>query len=769
MADLTFLKFNAYLCTLFHITLIKHKKKVKSFKRIMKGNICSLCIALLCFLASCSEEEKGGEIFTPANYSVNGKVEKGPFIKGSTITLQPLDAKMNSLGTSFPGTIVDNEGTFDMGTVELNAPYALLTTNGYFYNELSGRLSDGTITLQAIVDLKDHSTVNVNLLTHLAKERIKVLIANGASFHDANKQAQKELLTNFGLQKYAEKDVAQFSITAGTNEAAALLVVSAGMLYDRSEAELTEYLAQLSLDFTANGKFTDEQIKEYRKVTRGLNFSRITEQLKERYNELGKEISIKDLKYFVDYDGNGIAGDEFNPDEPTDLAFEQMELPVPKEGGIFKVKFRANVPYSFTYPLDDDDDFDFEIADIFSKLFNLTPVVYEKQLDEQKKELTIKVKPAGGMLMVDGIINLYSMDGKIQSTLKIRQESDVTKVEDVLKPEGLNYFENIFRRMSYAVSYLHSIEGLYTKTYSPHWEAPVSGYNNDLQKAWAECYAVVREVCTIDNSLKNSGMQEELSFFLSYTATMRAALYYEMVVLWANMPYVDRMMYPENMFDTTNSTPELTFEKAGSLLKDRSSFADKKNDFSTVQNRLFVSKDVPAALLAKMYLYQREYSKALQLFEEIINSGYYELDSSRDEAMSMRSKEMIYGLPLMGGDYPTQSNLGLNDEFIPLVTYTEVLLSAAECAKAMQNEEKAFNYLNKVLNKKSLSSSGEFAADLKNAWQNELKGTGTYFAFLKRNDLALSELGFDSKFWLILPIPFNEIAKLPGLRQNPGY
>lgn len=736
----------------------------------MKGNICSLCIALLCFLASCSEEEKGGDIFTPTNYSVKGKVEKGPFIKGSTITLQPLDAKMNSLGTSFPGTIVDNEGTFDMGTVELNAPYALLTTNGYFYNELSGRLSDGTITLQAIVDLKDHSTVNVNLLTHLAKERIKVLIANGASFHDANKQAQKELLTNFGLQKYAEKDVAQFSITAGTNEAAALLVVSAGMLSDRSEAELTEYLAQLSLDFTANGKFTDEQIKEYRKVTRGLNFSRITEQLKERYNELGKEILIKDLKYFVDYDGNGIAGDEFNPDEPTDLAFEQMELSVPKEGGIFKVKFRANVPYSFTYPLDDDDDdIDIGIEDIFSKLFNLTPVVYEKQLDEQTKELTIKVMPAGGMLMVDGIIDLYSMDGKIQSTLRIRQESDVTKVEDVLKPEGLNYFENIFRRMSYAVSYLHSIDGLYTKTYSPHWEAPVSGNNNDLLKAWAECYAVVREVCTIDNLLKNSGMQEELSFFLSYTATMRAALYYEMVVLWANMPYVDCMMYPENVFDTTNSTPELTFEKTGSLLKDRRFFADKKNDFSTVQNRLFVSKDVPAALLAKMYLYQREYSKALQLFEEIINSGYYELDSSRDEAMSMRSKEMIYGLPLMGGDYPTQSNLGLNDEFIPLVTYTEVLLSAAECAKAMQNEEKAFNYLNKVLNKKSLSSSGDFAADLKNAWQNELKGTGTYFAFLKRNGLAMSELGFESEFWLILPIPLNEIAKLPNLVQNPGY
>lgn len=741
----------------------------------MMGKIGSLCIALLCFLAACSDEEKSGEKFPPTDYTVKGKVEKGPFVKGSTITLQPLDAKMNSLGTSYPATIVDNEGTFDMGSVKLEAPYALLTTNGYFYNEMSGHLSEGTITLQAIVDLKDHSTVNVNLLTHLAKERVKALIANGTSFRDANKQAQKELLTNFGLQRYAEKDVSQFSITAGTDEAAALLVVSAAMLKERSEAELTEYLAQLSMDFTANGKFTDEQIKEYRKVTRGLNFSRITERLKERYLELGKEISVKDLKYYVDYDGNGIAGDEFNLNEPTDLAFEKTVLEFPKEGGECTVKFRANVPYSFTYPLDDDGDYEVQETPSFYRLFNLTPVAYEKQINEQTKEVTIKVEPAGGMLMGGGAIYLYSMDGEIQSTLTIHQESDVTKTEDVLKPEGLRHFENVFRRMSYAVSYLHSIEGLYTKAFPNYWEAPVSASNSDLSKAWEECYAVMREVCTIDKMLKESGMQEELSFFLSYTATMRAALYYEMVALWENMPYIDYVVSVGDESKITNSTPELTFEKAGSLLKDRSFFADKKNDYSSlqdmlsaVQNWLFVSKDVPAALLAKMYLCQGEYSEALPLFEEIIKSGYYQLERSRSEAMSMRSKEMVYGLPVMGG--PAQSNLGLyEDEFMPLVTYTEVLLSAAECAKAMRNEEKANSYLNKVLKEKGLPTSGNFDTDLKEAWKSELKGTGTYFAFLKRNGLAMSELGLDNENWLLLPIPSNETSKTPGVEQNPGY
>jgi hypothetical protein len=47
----------------------------------------------------------------------------------------------------------------------------------------------------AVVNLADQSTVNVNILTHLKFKRIINLTGQNKSYSDANKQAQKELLT----------------------------------------------------------------------------------------------------------------------------------------------------------------------------------------------------------------------------------------------------------------------------------------------------------------------------------------------------------------------------------------------------------------------------------------------------------------------------------------------------------------------------------------------------------------------------------------------
>ena len=63
------------------------------------------------------------------NYNVNGKVEKGPFVSGSTIDVQPMDANMQPLGSIYSSTISDNTGSFSFGSKEFETPFAQLKAN----------------------------------------------------------------------------------------------------------------------------------------------------------------------------------------------------------------------------------------------------------------------------------------------------------------------------------------------------------------------------------------------------------------------------------------------------------------------------------------------------------------------------------------------------------------------------------------------------------------------------------------------------------------
>lgn len=70
----------------------------------------------------------------------------------------------------------------------------------------------------------------------------------------------------------------------------------------------------------------------------------------------------------------------------------------------------------------------------------------------------------------------------------------------------------------------------------------MSSSNRELETTWGKFYALIRNVCAVDKVLKEIDREGDLSFFLSYTASIRAAVYYEMAVLWENMPYVDRVL-----------------------------------------------------------------------------------------------------------------------------------------------------------------------------------------------------------------------------------
>ena len=144
--------------------------------------------------AGTSEESEGAVAIK--DREIAGVTQKGPFLTGSSLTVQELHGEtLFQTGKSFRTRVRSDQGDFVLGGVSLVSPYALLEVNGYYLNEVSWEKSKGMVELYALTDLSDRNHVNVNILTHLTVDRILTLVRrDGKSFAEAKKQAEKEVL-----------------------------------------------------------------------------------------------------------------------------------------------------------------------------------------------------------------------------------------------------------------------------------------------------------------------------------------------------------------------------------------------------------------------------------------------------------------------------------------------------------------------------------------------------------------------------------------------
>jgi len=202
-----------------------------------------------------TEEDSG--IVAIADKTVSGVSQKGPFVNGSSVTVQELDGEsLAQTGASYEGKIKNDMGEFSVKVTKLASQYALLKANGFYRNEVTGEKSKSQVTLYALTDLSDRDEVNVNLLTHMEYERSLYLASEGLSVGKAKKQAESEVLASFGIEGdfASAEDLSIF----GTDEgAAALLAVSVLMQGDLSEADFSERLANYAADIEQDGKWDD--------------------------------------------------------------------------------------------------------------------------------------------------------------------------------------------------------------------------------------------------------------------------------------------------------------------------------------------------------------------------------------------------------------------------------------------------------------------------------------------------------------------------------
>lgn len=278
----------------------------------MRISICILLI-LLIFCYACEKKGDEANSGTLIKSDINGYVQKGPFISGTSITISELKGNLSQTGKVYTAQIVDNKGSFMVNDLELASNYVSLRADGFYYNEILGEQSSAQITLYAISDISVRNTVNVNILSHLEKSRIEYLVDSGISFNEAKRQAQAEVLAIFNFKKDDIEVSEDLDIAEEGEDNAILLAASLILQGYRTEAELTELLSNISTDIREDGILNSSSTgSKLINHAVSLDTLSIRENLSNRYEELGVSAVIppfgKYIKYFIDSTDFEISG-----------------------------------------------------------------------------------------------------------------------------------------------------------------------------------------------------------------------------------------------------------------------------------------------------------------------------------------------------------------------------------------------------------------------------------------------------------------------------
>jgi len=222
------------------------------------------------FVVACSDSDKtaGGtteDAGIIADLNVAGLTQKGPFVKGSAVTVQGIDCKtMEFTDEKFEGEVKSDKGDFEVKDVNLSSTCAVFEVSGNYLNELTGKKSSEKLTLHALTDLKDRKNVNINVLTELEYERVMNLVTEEKmEFAEAKKKAEKEVLAAFSVKS---KD-GEFALSEDLNilekgdDNAALLAVSVMMQSDLKVAKLVERVNDVAADIAKDGSWDDDKTK----------------------------------------------------------------------------------------------------------------------------------------------------------------------------------------------------------------------------------------------------------------------------------------------------------------------------------------------------------------------------------------------------------------------------------------------------------------------------------------------------------------------------
>jgi hypothetical protein len=271
----------------------------------------------LCFVAATGR--LGPCSASSVTRTLQGTIQKGPYIFGSNVWISELDASLNQNGKSYIVQTNSDYGNFDGPTITVNNVEML--GDGYYMDELTGGLSVGRLMLRAIVDLSVDAHPIINILTTIQTPRLKFLLKSGTAYAAAYSQSQREVISAFGINPnniVGLGNLSQMNISGNRDQDAVLLSASVVLLKmaansvvanpsSSSTAELSRLVSVIARDLEKDGVLNDAGIISARRTANTqINLTQVRTNVESYYASIGQTLSAPKFEEWVDVDGSGV-------------------------------------------------------------------------------------------------------------------------------------------------------------------------------------------------------------------------------------------------------------------------------------------------------------------------------------------------------------------------------------------------------------------------------------------------------------------------------
>lgn len=208
-------------------------------------------------------------------------------------------------------------------------------------------------------------------------------------------------------------------------------------------------------------------------------------------------------------------------------------------------------------------------------------------------------------------------------------------------------------------------------------------------RTWYDSYEILYKIngCIEglgNNDVLNASAKNQL---LGESKFLRAFVYFHLVNLFGAVPLVT-----STNFETNAVLPRSTVENIyGQITEDLRSAQELLRENYITQGRVRVNKYTASALLAKVYLYQKDFARAESMATQVIGNSVYSLESDLNKVFTANSKEAIWQLLPTEPGFNTAEGYAFVPESstaIPAYAISIYLMNAFESSDARKTNGK---------------------------------------------------------------------------------